>query len=163
MQEFVRGTTRQRISRKNLGTLKLSVPSVGDQIAVARFLDRVESKRGSAKNHVVAARKAVKRLHQAVLAAACSGRLTSDWRDARDGTVLSGLLSPAGVTPLSEAPNEWRWAQLQDIAEVRGGVQKGAKLKAGEVTREVPYLCVANVQRGWLDLSEIKTIARAED
>ena len=43
------------------------------------------------------------------------------------------------------------------MAEVVSGVAKGRKLNGGPV-REVPYLRVANVQAGFLDLSEIKTI-----
>lgn len=46
---------------------------------------------------------------------------------------------------------------LDEVAEVVSGVAKGRKLNGGPV-REVPYLRVANVQAGFLDLSEIKTI-----
>jgi type I restriction enzyme S subunit len=46
---------------------------------------------------------------------------------------------------------------LIDTAEVVSGVAKGRKLN-GEEIREVPYLRVANVQAGFLDLTEIKTI-----
>ena len=50
---------------------------------------------------------------------------------------------------------------LTDVAEVVSGVAKGRKLN-GSDTREVPYLRVANVQSGYLDLSEIKTIPAKE-
>ena len=46
---------------------------------------------------------------------------------------------------------------LGELADVRGGVAKGRKLH-GRETVEVPYLRVANVQDGFLDLSEVKTI-----
>lgn len=48
-------------------------------------------------------------------------------------------------------------AKLSDVAEVVSGVTKGRKLNPNEV-REVPYLRVANVQAGFLDLTELKTI-----
>ena len=47
---------------------------------------------------------------------------------------------------------------LGELADVRSGVTKGRKLGSKE-TVEAPYLRVANVQDGFLDLSEIKTIA----
>lgn len=50
---------------------------------------------------------------------------------------------------------------LSQSAEVVSGVAKGRKLN-GSGTREVPYLRVANVQAGYLDLSEIKTIPAKE-
>jgi type I restriction enzyme S subunit len=47
--------------------------------------------------------------------------------------------------------------KLEQIAEVVSGVAKGRKFN-GRLPVEVPYLRVANVQAGHLDLSEIKTI-----
>ena len=46
---------------------------------------------------------------------------------------------------------------LGQLADVRSGVTKGRELH-GKKTVEVPYLRVANVQDGFLDLSEIKMI-----
>ncbi|MEM7316742.1 MAG: restriction endonuclease subunit S, partial [Planctomycetota bacterium] len=46
---------------------------------------------------------------------------------------------------------------LTEIASVASGVAKGRKLHGAEI-KEVPYLRVANVQAGYLDLTEIKTI-----
>lgn len=46
---------------------------------------------------------------------------------------------------------------LGDLADVRAGVTKGRDFN-GQETVEVPYLRVANVQDGFLDLTEIKTI-----
>lgn len=47
--------------------------------------------------------------------------------------------------------------KLEQIAEVVSGVAKGRKFN-GRLPVEIPYLRVANVQAGHLDLSEIKTI-----
>ena len=43
------------------------------------------------------------------------------------------------------------------ISEISGGITKGRDLTNVE-TIELPYLRVANVQNGYLDLSEVKTI-----
>ena len=51
----------------------------------------------------------------------------------------------------------WQCLTLQDIADVTGGIAKDTK-KQDSNDEEVPYLRVANVQRGFLDLREIKTI-----
>ena len=53
---------------------------------------------------------------------------------------------------------DWQWTTLGEIAEIAGGVTKDAKRQADPSFVEVPYLRVANVQRGYLDLSEIATI-----
>jgi type I restriction enzyme, S subunit len=53
---------------------------------------------------------------------------------------------------------DWAWTTLGEIADVAGGVTKDSKRQSDPSYVEVPYLRVANVQRGYLDLSEIATI-----
>ena len=58
-------------------------------------------------------------------------------------------------------PEGWNRIALEKIAEVRSGVAKG---KNGlKMPIEVPYLRVANVQDGHVDLSEVKTIEIEHD
>jgi type I restriction enzyme, S subunit len=52
----------------------------------------------------------------------------------------------------------WSWSTLGEISDVVGGVTKNAKNESLPDLVEVPYLRVANVQRGYLDLSEVTTI-----
>ena len=53
---------------------------------------------------------------------------------------------------------DWEWTTLGEIAEVKGGITKDSKREAHPEFDEFPYLRVANVQRGYLDLSHIATI-----
>lgn len=53
------------------------------------------------------------------------------------------------------------WVRLDSIAEIIGGITKGRDL-TGQKTVELPYLRVANVQNGYLDLSVMKTIELKE-
>lgn len=63
---------------------------------------------------------------------------------------------------LPEVPEGWVWASLDMLGEIASGVAKGTKRSSTVVTREVPYLRVANVQRGYLDLTQVKTIEATE-
>jgi len=58
---------------------------------------------------------------------------------------------------IPDLPKGWALARLDAIAALKGGitVDKGRK---NSTARFVPYLRVANVQRGYLDLSEVKQI-----
>ncbi len=56
-----------------------------------------------------------------------------------------------------ENSNGFPTRPLGELANVRSGVTKGRAL-GGKETVEAPYLRVANVQDGYLELSEIKTI-----
>ncbi|MCX9546225.1 restriction endonuclease subunit S [Vibrio cholerae] len=66
------------------------------------------------------------------------------------------------TTDLPELPEGWVWASLDMLGDIVSGVTKGTKRKADIAVREVPYLRVANVQRGFLNLDEIKTIPATE-
>ncbi len=56
-----------------------------------------------------------------------------------------------------EIPDSWLWTRLLNVVEISGGVAKGKDLKR-QATITLPYLRVANVQDGYFDLSDIKTI-----
>lgn len=66
------------------------------------------------------------------------------------------------TTDLPVLPGGWVWASLDMLGEIASGVAKGSKRDAEVQVREVPYLRVANVQRGYLDLSEVKMILANE-
>jgi len=62
----------------------------------------------------------------------------------------------APTTPLGfPLPEGWSLVSMEQIADVSGGLAKDSKLSEGET---LPYLRVANVQRGRLDLNDVKTI-----
>ncbi len=54
-------------------------------------------------------------------------------------------------------PEAWPRQPLSAVAEVISGVAKGRNLGPGEAV-ELPYMRVANVKDGYLDLDEVKTI-----
>lgn len=66
------------------------------------------------------------------------------------------------ITDLPDLPATWTWASLDMLAEVVGGVTVDKKRSIASCS-PVPYLRVANVQRGYLDLSEVKEILVTED
>ena len=63
---------------------------------------------------------------------------------------------------LPELPAGWCWATVDQIGHVGSGITKGGT-KPKAARRAVPYLRVANVQRGSLDLSVIKTIMASDE
>lgn len=78
------------------------------------------------------------------------------------GHGLQDTSSAEGAKEAGELPKGWRWVTLRGIADIAGGVTKGQKRRSDENVRRVPYLRVANVQRGYLDLSEVKEIEASE-
>lgn len=63
---------------------------------------------------------------------------------------------------LPDLPSGWAWAALGFLSDIQSGVPKGQKRRPDDVLRLVPYLRVANVQRGHLDLDEVFEIAATQ-
>jgi type I restriction enzyme S subunit len=62
---------------------------------------------------------------------------------------------------MMDLPAKWRIARLDSLAEVQPGLAKNSRLKGA--TRSLPYMRVANVQDGHLDLRTVKTITATEE
>jgi type I restriction enzyme S subunit len=90
------------------------------------------------------------RLDAAVCSLRAALKRLNRYRSAVLATAFSGL-DHQSVVPLGE------------LGEVVGGLTKGQKRRSGTAVRPVPYLRVANVQRGYLDLREVKLIEATEE
>ena len=80
-------------------------------------------------------------------------------------TVTHGLhpevpLRDSGVEWIGEIPETWQVGQLKFFVGIKAGITLGKKYSPEELDRlvECPYLRVANVQDGHLDLQVVKTI-----
>ena len=147
-----------------------------------RIVEKIETLFAQLDNGEEALREVQKlltRYRQSVLKSAVTGQLTADWRAEREGELEDGddLLSRllierrdnwtergkhkeapvADAENLPELPKEWVWATLAQITNLKGGVTVDRKREPKDPVT-LPYLRVANVQNGYLDLEEIKEI-----
>ncbi|MDO8473005.1 MAG: restriction endonuclease subunit S [Dehalococcoidia bacterium] len=74
--------------------------------------------------------------------------------DKRTGDVSAALFDRMFGVPRGKVLSR---VSLADLSEIVSGVTKGRNFN-GRITIEVPYLRVANVQAGRIDLTEVKTI-----
>ena len=96
------GTTRKRISRGNLATVKLPIPPLNEQQRIADSVEALFSELDNGIEQLTMAQKQLKVYRQAVLKWAFEGKLTND-------NVVDG-----------ELPSGWAWKQLQTITSVLG-------------------------------------------
>jgi type I restriction enzyme S subunit len=135
-----KGVNINNLKPDHFSEINIPIAPLNEQIRIADKLDSVLAKVDAAQTRLEKIPTLLKRFRQSVLAAATSGELTREWRET-NGMRL----------------DQWSWKKLSDIAEIQGGVTKDSKKQSDE-DEEIPYLRVANVQRGYLDLTEIKTI-----
>ena len=137
----ITGTKMPRTSWGHLKTFEFLSPPLSEQQAIATVLDSIDD--------------AIERT-EAVIAA------TERLRD----SLLHQLLTrgvPGWHTEWKEAPGlgtipaVWEVVRLGEVAEVQTGKAVNRKTSSGGDI-EVPYLSVANVKDGYLDLGEVKTL-----
>jgi len=141
-----------KVNQRALEQVELRVPSVAEQRRIVAILEEHLSSLDAADASLAAARRRLAVLRE---------------RTARDALVGAaeprrrpGKLAQAGTSDggLPSLPEGWAWSRLGGVAEVVGGVTKDAKKQSDTSVPEVPYLRVANVQRGRLDLRQVATI-----
>ena len=123
------------LSRRDVYALRGAFPPPEEQGAIARILDTVE--------------KAIELTRKAVGLARVL-----------DHSLLNRLLEyglAAGSGQKLKRPAHWQIRRVDEVAEVGSGVTLGKDVSGSKYV-ELPYLRVANVQDGHLDLSVIKTV-----
>lgn len=75
-----KGTTRRRISRKNLGIIELPIPPSSEQGRIADKLDELFTDLDAGVAALERVKRNLERYRASVLKAAVEGRLTEDWR-----------------------------------------------------------------------------------
>lgn len=177
------GVNLPRVSAKALARFLILLPPIPEQRRIVAEIEKQFTRLEAGVAALKRVQANLKRYRAAVLKAACEGRLVpteaeiarKEGRAYESGTaLLTRILSerrknwqgrgkykePAApeTDSLGALPEGWAWGTLDFLAEIKGGITKDQKKKHNAPTRPVPYLRVANVQRGYLDLSEVKEI-----
>ncbi|MBS1911697.1 MAG: restriction endonuclease subunit S [Bacteroidetes bacterium] len=122
------------------------LPSQEEQSAIVRFLDHADRR---IRKYIRAKKKLIALLNeqkQAIIHQAVTRGLDPNVR-----------LKPSGIEWLGDVPEHWALARLKDAATVQTGLTLGKNYN-GVTTLSLPYLRVANVQVGRVDLTNVKSI-----
>jgi type I restriction enzyme, S subunit len=133
-----RGVNHPRTSWDSLSKFKFSLPSLPHQCAIARILRTIQTAREARERELALERERKAALMQYLFTHGPSG-------------------SASKRTRFGLVPQAWDTTPLSECAYVQTGVAKGRRFGSAE-TIKLPYLRVANVKDGTLDLTEIKTM-----
>lgn len=132
-----------------ISNIRAAIPPLDEQIAIASYLD-AETRR------IDGLIDEKKRLLDSLV----------ELKSTRITEILTGeaeAVQATGDIWLPQIPNGWSLKRLKYLGQVRSGLAKGKKNDAATTTIELPYMRVANVQDGYIDLSDVALIEVAEN
>jgi type I restriction enzyme S subunit len=170
------GSTFTAINRKDLEEIDIDVPPLEEQKRIVAKAEELFARVNATKERLAKVVVILKRFRQAVLAAACSGRLTADWREKNPVVVsVEAILEKIQsirldqVTRASEKqkiseiyayqeeedskilPEKWRYLSLDKLCE---SFQYGTSQKSLP-TGKVAVLRMGNIQNGEIDWGDL--------
>lgn len=147
LQALGSGSTFMELGSDDLRSVRIPHPPLQEQRIVADYLDRETAHLDS----LVAQKQRILRLlaerRQALITHAVTRGLDSH-----------ASMRDSGVPWLGRFPAHWTVTRLKFAADVRTGLALGTRTRPSRSAAEYPYLSVANVQDGYLDLSGVKTV-----
>lgn len=149
---FGNGNVLQIINSTSQGNIACVLPPLENQHLIACYLDSVYS---DIEVLIAKARSSIeeyKKLKQAVITQAVIKGVRGERK-----------MEDSGVDWIGEIPKEWRKTQLRHCAAIKSGITLGKSYSKDTVLIERPYLRVANVQGGYVDLNDLATIEVTPD
>ena len=137
---------------QEMKSITVPVPEYAEQERIAAFLDAECAEIDAVLEKTRASIEEYKKLKQTVITQAVTKGVRGD-RPMKD----------SGIEWIGKIPAEWRKTQLRHCAAIKSGITLGKKYEKTDSLVERPYLRVANVQGGYVDLSVVTTIEVTED
>jgi len=170
-------TNRQRINENFFLNYELEIPPLAEQKEAIRQIDGARQHLDRIEAELAHQTILLIRMRKSILREAVQGGLTSQDHLNETATELLARIrsdrqmlinkkeirADKPLLPLSKAempyelPQGWIWCRLGEVMNISSGVAKGKSYQ--EIVIDTPYLAVANVQRGYLQLNHVKKIA----
>lgn len=140
------GISRYALSVNDIGMTPVYRPPLGEQQRIANFLDEQTARIDA----LIAEKERLLEILKEQQYSYSSALMTR-------GMNPSAAMKKTSFPELGPVPTHWAVKRLKFLGEVRSGIAKGKDFGGAE-TVSLPYLRVANVQDGYVDLSEVLEI-----
>ena len=186
--ENFRGSAQGGINHSFAPGTTVPLAPLAEQKRIVAKLEELLARVNATKEPLAKVSMILKRFRQSVLAAACSGRLTADWREINDndesgsqlltriqeerqesqcnkGSYQRTSLKAISLanTDLPEMPDQWVWAPLNELLHYTRPASYGVLQPGGDLSNGVPMVRVCDIQNGTILLDQLKKIAKEID
>jgi type I restriction enzyme, S subunit len=177
------GSTFTAINKDDLSSIELPLAPLAEQRRIVAKLEELLGRVSRAKARLDRIPALLKRFRQSVLAAACSGKLTADWREENPCESLEKLLlaSLRGNKKLYDAlqndsrfksstpfdwdmfptiDTTWSWASAAEVVQPGSEIVYGIVQPGPEVSDGIPYVRGMDIQDGRILIHQLKRTSR---
>ena len=125
------------LNRDELYSQYIPLAPLAEQKRIVAKVEQLLARVNAARERLAKVPEILKRFRQSVLAAACSGRLTADWRNLNRLT-YTHTMGQTEHSIFGALPENWKVVPVQEIATVKGGkrLPKGHQYSI----RKTPFL-----------------------
>jgi type I restriction enzyme S subunit len=168
--EMTGSVGQKRVPREFLENTELPLPPLAEQERLINKLNQVIDETRSTRDRLGRLPTKLKYFRQAVLSAACSGKLTEDWRVNHPAVVPS--LRPSAIDSSESAgdnerfiedlslPEMWARGCIDQVARVKGGKRLPKGIGLLQEDTGFPYIRAGNLKHGTVE-GEILYLAPA--
>jgi len=149
--DSVNGTTRLKLTQESMKKIPVLLPPLNEQRRIVEKLDRVLERVESCRVRLDGVPKTLKRFRQSVLAAACSGRLTADWRLQNPDVESAPIYWEPVAIPdeFSELPKLWHLVRFGNL--ITDGPQNGLYKPASAYGSGITIVRIDNFHDGIIE------------
>jgi type I restriction enzyme S subunit len=154
ISEASAGTNINNLKREYFEAIEIPLPPLAEQKRIVAKVETLLARVNAARQRLAKVPALLKRFRQSVLASACSGQLTEDWRIEREME-----LAGDNESDLPDLPPSWQWMTCDSLLDGERTVTYGV-IKLGPPTDGgVPTLRSSDVRHLFIDGKSIKCIS----
>jgi type I restriction enzyme S subunit len=175
-----KGSTFTAIKKEDLANLSIPLPPLAEQQRIVARVEALLTQVNAARDRLSRVPLIMKRFRQAVLAAACSGRLTEEWREEnalQNATSLLELISTERQAIIRgkqkrtdkdtewmqkderEIPEQWLMVKINDILHYQRSAGYGVLQPGSETPDGIPMVRVCDILDGKILVNQLKRIS----
>jgi len=148
---------QKRVPLNFLKNASFPLAPLAEQKRIVEKVEELLARVNAARERMIKVQEILKRFRQSVLASACSGHLTYDWRNLNTTTAMK-TMSQSEHSVFGSLPENWKVVPVHEIATVKGGkrLPKGHQYSKGKTP--FPYLRVKDFKEMSVATNDLKYI-----
>ncbi len=157
LTELDTSTAIPGLNRNDIYNQHIPLPPIAEQKRIVAKVEELLARVNVVRERLPKVKETLRRFRQSVLAAACSGRLTADWRNLNTTTAMQ-TMSNTEHSIFGSLPENWKVVHVHEVATVKGGKRLPKGHQYSKDKSPFPYLRVTDFEEMSVATNELKYV-----